>query len=348
MKKYILILAMFAFSVIANAQQTIPNEFFGLKFGNQYTFEQIKSHVGENGTFFETNDSLELGSIKCLGYTFQNVAYEDRRYPLMTILTLNAGTFGGILFAFEKSDMPANQTLETLYDDLCEELSQKYEMIDDSTLDDSITKVSIDEDGNAVVISYQKPEGEEMIGITYMPMSLLFANTLKAEFPTLQDTFFGMKIGMRQTTTSIKSAVWNKGTFVSEDNAPYGKTVLFKDLMFAGQTWDYGTFKINDDGVFYEIKVEMSLTDYLTDDEIEANRTYQLFKARLSEKYGKREEESDEEGTHISYVGNNMISLTLSNIRGKSNGGEYRRYVILDYMDLSTMEQLSKQSNDEL
>lgn len=348
MKKYILIIAMFTFSVIANAQQTIPNEFFGLKIGNQYTFEQIKSHVGKNGTFFETDDTLELGSIKCLGYTFQNVTYEDRRYPLMTLFTIDSGTFGGVLFAFGKSDIPANQTLETLYDDLCKELSQKYEMIEDSTLDDLITKVSVDEDGNAVTISFQKSEGEEMVGITYMPMSLLFPTALKAGLPTLQDTFFGMKIGSQQTTTSIKSAIGYKGTFVSEKNSLYGKMVIFKDFMFAGQTWDYGMFIINDEGVLYEIRTEMSLEDYSLDDKNEANRIYQLFKERLSKKYGEKDEESDEEGTYISYVGNNMISLTLSNERSKSNSGEYRRYVILDYIDLSTIAQLSKQSNDEL
>ena len=348
MKKYILIIAMFTLSVIANAQQTIPNEFFGLKFGNQYTFEQIKFHVGENGTFFETNDTLELGSIKCLGYTFQNVTYEDRRYPLMTLLTLNSGTLGGVLFTFGKSDIPANQTLETLYDNLCEELSQKYELTDNAILDDLVTKVSVDEDGNAVTISYQKTEGEEMVGITYMPMSLLFPTALKADLPTLQDTFFGMKIGSQQTTTSIKSAVGYKGTFVSEKNALYGKMVIFKDFMFAGQTWDFGTFIMNDEGVLYEIRAEISLEDYSLDDKNEANRIYQLFKERLSKKYGEKDEESDEEGTYINYVGNNMILLTLSNERSKSNSGEYRRYVILDYIDLSTMEQLSKQSNDEL
>ena len=348
MKKYILIIAMFTLSVIANAQQTIPNEFFGLKFGNQYTFEQIKSHVGENGTFFGTNDTLEFDSIKCLGYTFQNITYEDRRYPLMTLLTFNSGTFGGVLFAFGKRDIPANQTLETLYDDLCKELSQKYEMTDNSIPDDLIAKISVDEDGNAVMISHQKSEGEEMVGITYMPMSLLFPTALKADLPTLQDTFFGMKIGSQQTTTSIKSAVGYKGTFVSEKNALYGKTVIFKDFMFAGQTWDFGTFIMNDEGVLYEIRAEMSLEDYSLDDKNEANRIYQLFKERLSEKYGEKDEESDEEGIHTIYVGNNMISLTLSNKRSKSAGGEYRRYVVLDYIDLSTMEQLSKQSNDEL
>ena len=267
----------------------------------------------------------------------------------MAVLTLNSNTFGGVLFAFEKKDIPEGQTLEALYNDFCEELSQEYEMMDSSNLSTLIkSKISTDKEGNAIMISYQESEGEDMVLIAYVSMSLIYADVLKATFPTLQDTFFGMKIGSRQTTTSIKSAVGHKGTFISEDNVLYGKTVLFKDFMFAGQKWDYGTFIINDEGVLYEIRAEMSLEDYSLDDKNEANRIYQLFKERLSKKYGEKDEESDEEGIYISYVGNNMISLTLSNERSKSNSGEYRRYVILDYIDLSTFEQLSKQSNDEL
>lgn len=42
--------------------------------------------------------------------------------------------------------------------------------------------------------------------------------------------------------------------------------MIFKDFMFAGQTWDFGTFIMNDEGVLYEIRAEMSLEDYSLDD----------------------------------------------------------------------------------
>lgn len=87
---------------------------------------------------------------------------------------------------------------------------------------------------------------------------------------------------------------------------------------------------------------------HVSDDKNELNRVYKLYKERLANKYGEKDDESDEDGNSVSYVGNNNITLTLSNIRGKSNGGEYRRYVVLNYMDMAIMEQMSKLSNDEL
>ena len=348
MKKYIIVVALFALSVIANAQQTIPDEFFGLRFGDSYTLEQIKSHIGDDGIYLGAKDSIDFSSITWKGYTFQNVTYGDRLYPSMIVLTLNSNIFGGLLFAFDEN-IPAGQTLDSIYNELCEELSRKYKLMDSSNPDTHTdAKISMSEEGSAVMVVHQKSEDTDVVSVAYLSMSLIYSDMLNAALPTLQDTFFSMKMGSRQNPSSIKTAVGYKGTFISENNDFYGKVVTFKDLMFAGRTWDFGTFRMNDEGAFYEIRVEISLTDYLSDDKNELNRVYELFKERLANKYGEKDEESDEDGNSVSYVGNNSITLTLSNIRGKSNGGEYRRYVILNYMDMAIIEQMSKLSNDEL
>lgn len=81
MKKCFLIVISLILSVAANAQQAIPDEFFGLKFGNIYSLEEVISHVGDNGNYNKTDDSIEFNSIKWLGYLFDDVTYDGREYP---------------------------------------------------------------------------------------------------------------------------------------------------------------------------------------------------------------------------------------------------------------------------
>ena len=349
MRKFILVVALFALSVIVNAQQAVPCEFFGLKLGIPYTLDQIKSHIGDDGTYLATEDSIEFSSITWRGYSFQNVTFNDRQYPSMMVLTLNSNIFGGVLFAFDNNNIPAGQTLDTIYNELCEDLSRKYNMMDSSNPDThTIAKISMSEEGSAVMVAHKETEDNNVVSVAYLSMSLIYSDVFNAILPTIQDTFFGMKMGSFQTISSIKTAIGYKGTVLSEDNDSFGHNITFKDLMFAGSTWDFGTFRMTDKGELYMISVEISLKDYMADDRNEANSVYELFKSRLSEKYGAVDESSDQDGKSIHYVGNNDIVLELSNQRGRSKGGDYRRYVILNYWDMALLEQMSKQSNDEL
>ncbi len=106
MKKCFLIIISLILSVAANAQQAIPDEFFGLKFGNIYSLEEVISHVGDNGNYNKTDNSIEFNSVKWLGYLFDDVTYDGREYPSMGILKLTSNVFGGVFFSLSNEDIP--------------------------------------------------------------------------------------------------------------------------------------------------------------------------------------------------------------------------------------------------
>lgn len=118
--------------------------------------------------------------------------------------------------------------------------------------------------------------------------------------------------------------------------------------MFAGKTWDFGTFSLTESGELYDLSVNISLTDYKSDDQKEADKTYESFKTRLAEKYGEAKEGIDDDGKSVGYIGNNGIGLSLSKQRSKSKGGNYRLYVTLNYYSFEIYQRLFNQSNDEL
>ena len=62
-----------------------------------------------------------------------------------------------------------------------------------------------------------------------------------------------------------------KGTYLLEDALSFGKVVTFKDIMFAGNKWDFGNFSISDTGEFYELSVNKSLDYFIKDDRQEAD-----------------------------------------------------------------------------
>lgn len=349
MKKCFLIVISLILSVAANAQQAIPDEFFGLKFGNIYSLEEVISHVGDNGNYNKTDDSIEFNSIKWLGYLFDDVTYDGREYPSMGILKLTSNVFGGVFFSLSNEDIPENQSLDSIYNELSKELSGKYELIDTpNQFPNIISKISMDENGNAVTLSYGKLDKGDMITVAYISFAALYSDLATTVLPTIQDTFFGLQMGSRQTASTIKSAVGHRGTFLSENSDIYGRTVIFRDITFAGKSWDFGTFCLTEKGELYNLSVQISLTDYSLDARKEANNTYEIFKSKLADKYGEAEEKTDDEGKYISYVGNNSIGLMLSNKRSKSKGGDYRRYVTLEYWHTTIYSHLNNQSNDEL
>lgn len=169
-------------------------------------------------------------------------------------------------------------------------------------------------------------------------------------YPTIQDTFFGMKMGSKQTVQSIKESVGYKGSYLDDEYTADGKTVTFKDIVFAGRTWDYGTFYLTDSGAFYDLRIYLSLNDgYSNDDERkEAQSTYDNYKQKLTDKYGERYERDLDGGTGMAWYGGNQMAVQISNTRSQSKGGAYRRYVTLDYWQTEIYEKLTQKSDDEL
>lgn len=171
-----------------------------------------------------------------------------------------------------------------------------------------------------------------------------------AAYPTIQDTFLGIKMGSQQTSYSIKSAIGYKGEYLNEEYDPYGKTIIFTNFIFAGKTWDYGNFSLTDKGELYSVSAYDSLDEgYGYEDELNtAEQTYELYKSSLDAKYGVHDEQESDNGKYVIYVGNNDISIILSNERNKSTGGEYRRYITIQYYQAAIYNQLSTSGFDEL
>ena len=361
MKKLIFIFYLVLLTSIANAQQTLPDEFFGLKFGQAYSFEQIKSHIGGNGTYYTTDNELELNSCRCIGYYFSDVDYLGRNYPTMVVVTLNSNIFVGTLFSYTSDNIPTNLTMDSLYNEISEELSSRYPMADTfSGENGSVTMTYTEPTGNGIMLFRDyydnedkegKEDKEEIISVNYLSAMLLNSAMGINMIPEIQNTFFGLMMGSRQTISSVRSAVSRKGKYLDEGYDSSGKHVTFTNLIFAGRTWDYGMFSISNSGELYWISAYDSLEDMASwaDETKEAELTYNLYKEKLDAKYGgESKEEISDEGRTAVYIGNNDMVLILSNVRAKSQDGTYRRYVKLDYIQTAIRNRLTADSDNEL
>lgn len=351
MKRILLALAFVAIAVVSRAQTPLPDEFFGLKFCERYTVEQMKAAVGENGTYFEIDNTepYEIGSTKYYRYGFENVTYGGRTYDYMLLLNHLNGKFGMAFFGYAADpDNPA--VIKKVYDDLRNELSQGRTLTEFPITDhpEVLRLISIESD---VMVRLDKyTDGDRITGVelSYVSSWAGAELLLESQYPTIQDTFLGMKMGSKQTAYSIKSAVGYKGEYLNEEYTTNGKKLIFKDIVFAGREWDYGTFYLTEDGSFYMLTVECSLTDWKSDDKKEAQSIYDSYKQKLTDKYGDKEEKDSDEGKYIMWFGNNDMAVMISNNRGKSNGGEYRRYVSIGYFQTEIYDRLSQKSDDEL
>ncbi len=351
MKKLIFILLALVLYADVYAQQSIPNEFFGLKYGNKYSLEQVKTHVGDKGNYVETDESVEFGSMKWTGHSFSDADFSGRHYPSMVIMMLTSDVFGGLMLVYSDAILPEGQTIDSVYSELLNELSGQYTFVD-MPLDESGTtvKASIDDNGNAIILSRNKSEDDEIVSITYLSFSLIYSDFNSTALPTIQDTFFGMKMGSIQSVSTLKSALGYKGEYLDEQYDSFGKNVSFTKLIFAGKTWDYGNFKLSDKGELYWISAYDSLNDGYSyeDEKKEAERTYEAYKEKLNDKYGQREEKTTDDSRYVIYLGENDMAIILTNERSKSQGGSYRRYVKIEYIQTAINQRRSDSNQDEL
>lgn len=353
MKRMLLLAILVMAGVVSYAQNEIPDEFFGMKFGIVYSLDEMKGHVGSAGTFVQEEDSLEVGAINYKGYIFREVNYNDRCYPSMALMVLEHGMFGGVMFTFTTDDISEDRSLETIYGGLKRSLEEEYGEFEERPVNDypELCRLACFHDGMCLRLDKWLTNNEiRTISISYISMFATLADAYSAAFPTIQDTFFGMKMGSRQTTYSVRSAVGRRGEYLEEKLTSYGKKVIFKKMIFAGETWDYGEFGLTEDGELFDVYVYDSLKDgYGYDDEKkEAERTYTSYKNKLDEKYGSQKENDDDGGKYVCYVGHNDMAIILSNKRGKSSGGEYRRFVGIDYIQTEINKKVSSLNDDEL
>lgn len=341
-----------AFSSVVYAQQPI-DEFFGLKLGEVYTLEQITDHVGENGSFAEDLGDVDLGTVY-RAYLFSNVNFNDKVVPSFIFLTLPYGTLGGVYIPYTQDNIPEGQSLDNVYESLKTELTDLYGTFEDFPIEGhpEIKRLIYIQSGVAIRLDKWISENAiTEVDVAYLSLVASVNEALKElKGPTIQDTFFGMKMGSIQSVSTLTSALRHKGEYLDEQYDSFGKNVSYTKLIFAGKTWDYGNFKLSDKGELYWISAYDSLDDgYVYNDEKkEAERIYETYKKRLSEKYGQREETETDDSKYIIYLGENDMAIILTNERSKSQGGTYRRYVKLEYIQTAINDRISKSSNDEL
>ena len=340
-------------SLLAQAQKPLPKDFFGLTFEQKYTVEDIKNHLEGYGTFIRETGAFEMGETTYNGYSFSDVKYMGRTYPLMTIMTLPHGTFGGTTFSYTEDNITDGQPLDEIYDELKNELTERYVGLVDFPIEGHPEISRMLNMNNGVILRLDKYVNDgkiSLVELSYLSMTAAMTDAYNAMYPTIQDTFMGLKMGSKQTPNSIKAAVGYKGKFLNEKYDVYGKNIIFTDISFAGRTWDYGNFALTDNGEFYYISIYDSLDDgYLYSDERrEADNTYNIYKSKLDKKYGFHEETEDDNGKAVIYMGGNDMGIILSNTRSQSSGGEYRRYVKLEYLKSDIYDRLQKKSSDEL
>lgn len=180
---------------------------------------------------------------------------------------------------------------------------------------------------------------------TALLISAFSANTQQitddSGYPIIQDTFFGMKMGSRQSQSKIKVNLHHKGEVYGYSYVPSGVLYYLKKVIFSGTTWESGNLYLSDKGVFYRFRV------YST--EVYGEELYESYKSKLVEKYGKCEEKITEDEKKIVYTGENDMSVTLySKLNGIERGSSRRYYVVIDYTQTAIYNRMKAINDDEL
>ena len=354
MRRIIFTICFTFITAISLAQQkNLPEEFFGLKFCEKYTPEQRKDAMNNNGVYLEIDNSkpYDINGIQYLRYGFQNVTYEGRTYPLLILITNTSGTLSVVVF-FLPNDNPTSVAIDSTYNVIKSELSKDYELstfpVQDHPEIERMLAIN-----NGVTLRLDKyTEDGQITGIEISYFSLLsnLMEAIESERPEIQDSFFGMKMGSTQTRLAIDRAVGYKGKWLDEEYISNGKVIIFKDVSFAGRTWDFANFYLTESGVLYEVKFNISLEDYgsYSDEWKQAQSTYNYYRQKLNDKYGEKEETESDNGKYTTFIGKNDMAVIVSNERSQSKGGSYRRYVSLDYIQTEYFNQQTNKSDDEL
>lgn len=353
MRKLIFTLFALVFSFVSYAQQQITNDFWGLKLGEVYTLEQITEHVGENGTFAEDLGDVDLGTVY-RAYAFLDVNFNDRIVSPFIFLMLPHGTLGGVYIPYTSDNIPEGQSLDSVYEQLKKELTDKYGTLEEFPIEGhpEITRLLYMQGGIAIRLDkWISEKAVTEVDVAYLSLVASVNETLlELKGPTIQDTFFGMKMGSIQSVSTLKSALGHKGEYLDEQYDSFGKNVSFTKLIFAGKTWDYSNFKLSDKGELYWISAYDSLDDgdFYEDEKKAAERIYEAYKEKLNDKYGQREEKTTDDSKYVIYLGENDMAIILTNERSKSQGGSYRRYVKIEYIQTAINQRLSDSNQDEL
>ena len=354
MRKIIVTICLIFIAAISLAQQkNLPEEFFGLKFCEKYTPEQLKDAMKNNGTYFEIDNSepYDMNGMQYLRYGFQDVTYDGRKYPLLVLMTSLNGALSMVDFCIP-NDSANSAALDSTYNVIRNELSKDYELTSFPVQDHpEIERFFTINNGVTLRVDKYTENGQtNSIEISYVSLLAGFIGAFESERPEIQDSFFGMKMGSTQTRSTIEKYVGYKGKYLNEEYISNGNTITFKDVSFAGRIWDFADFYLTEDGILYEARFNMSYEDYgsYSDEWKQAQSTYDYYRQKLNEKYGEKEESDSDEGKYTTFIGKNDMAVIVSNERGQSKGGSFRRYVSLDYIQTEYFKQQNNKSDNEL
>lgn len=354
MRRIIFTICFTFITAISLAQQkNLPEEFFGLKFCEKYTPEQLKDAMNNNGVYLEIDNSkpYDINGIQYLRYGFQDVTYEGRTYPLLILMTNTSGALSMVVFCLP-NDNPTSVAIDSTYNVIKSELSKDYELSTFPVQDHpEIERMLAINNGVTLRLDKYTKDGQiTAVEISYFSLLSNLMEAIESERPEIQDSFFGMKMGSTQTRLTIDRAVGYKGKWLNEEYISNGKVIIFKDVSFAGRTWDFANFYLTEGGVLYEVKFSISLEDYgsYSDEWKQAQSTYNYYRQKLNDKYGEKEETESDNGKHTTFIGKNDMAVIVSNERSQSKGGAFRRYVSLDYIQTEYFNQQTNKSDDEL
>lgn len=349
MKRFVMLwVTMFA-CAIAFAQ-TI--DFYGLKFGEKYSQEQVVAAVGDNGAFVAREEHPETFNFIC--YRFESLLFNGQRYDGAGVMFNPQGIFAALVFSTTNkstSDLQAYFDNQKVFYDAKYLPAPEYKQSMGAVFN-GIIEFYLDGESQMIVLGKQSDETSgEYVTESFWSVECLLEvinEQVRKLRPEIQDTFFGLKIGSKVTETAIKNAVYSKGTYLNSDTVSMGREVCFTDTRYAGVIWDYVTFTIAPTGEFYVFRAYNHYKDFGYDDKKEASDSYTNMKNRLDEKYGEGREVTDGDDLVVYYEGSNGITIILDSTRSKSSGGDYFRYVSTAYIDFEIWNAISAAGNDEL
>lgn len=169
---------------------------------------------------------------------------------------------------------------------------------------------------------------------------LIKFTTVTASFETaIQRTFFkALELGEITTKAQIANTlgVSAYSSIITENKQSAGKAFFYWDkLYFGGTEWSYAKFELVENKL---AKVEFTSSE-LTDNK----HVYDTTQKALTNKYGK-----PHKFDNFLYWSDHHTSITLYYFYGKSNGGDMRHYVTLEYSDLNLKAKANQIISDEL
>ncbi len=351
MRRFILCAFLIMLGRICLAQ---PTSFYGLKFGEKYTLDEMIAAIGENGTYVDHERQQFADQIDVDTFFFTDVEFGDSHFPIMTLQFLpNSGTLLAASFGFLADEETTQELLERTYKSISDSLQTHYSMITVPLDDPSVTRMTSLGSFSPSLVRLDRFTESGLITaieLTYLSIFDLAFELLpdEPERPDIQDTFLGLKMGEKYGLSQVKSALSSRGTYLSDNRDANGFRYTFKNVSFAGRTWSYAELLLTADSRLYYVSFYDSL-DNTSREKRTARSDFNSLKEKLDDKYGIADTNvDDEENMSAFYLGGNDVAANLSFEEAKSKGGLYRVYLKLTYVQTELLNEVNQMSDDEL